>query len=97
MGTDGEGDVSPAQKLLTMALGIVQTQLLNVAAQLKLADRLKDGPRSTAELAEATGMDPPTLSRVMASLARVGVFAETAPGQFACTPMSALLQTAASP
>ena len=61
--------MSPAQQLLTMTLGIVQTQLLNVAAQLKLADRLKDGPQSAVELAEATGMAPAALTRLMASLA----------------------------
>src|SRR5260221_11118818 len=85
--------ISPAQQLLTMTLGIVQTQLLNVAAQLKLADRLKDGPQSAVELAEATGMDPATLTRLMASLAHIGVFAETAPGLFSCTPIGVLLQT----
>ena len=85
--------ISPAQQLLTMTLGIVQTQLLNVAAQLKLADRLKDGPQSAVELAEATGMDPAALTRLMASLAHIGVFAETAPGQFSCTPIGVLLQT----
>lgn len=93
MVTDADDDISPAQKLLTMTLGIVQTQLLNVAAQLNLADHLKDGPKSAAELAAATGMDPSTFARLMASLAHIGVFAETAPGRFSCTPMGALLQT----
>jgi len=93
MGADADDDASPAQKLLTMTLGIVQTQLLNVAAQLNLADRLKDGPKSAAELAEATGMDPAAFARLMASLAHIGVFAETARGRFSCTPMGALLQT----
>lgn len=94
MSTDADNDdASPAQKLLTMTLGIVQTQLLNVAAQLNLADRLKDGPKSAAELAKATDMDPPTFARLMASLAHIGLFAETAPGRFSCTPMGALLQT----
>jgi DNA-binding MarR family transcriptional regulator len=76
-----------------MTLGIVQTQLLNVAAQLDLADHLKNEPRSAVELAAATGMDPPTLSRLLAALVRIGIFAEPTPGQFSCTPTGALLQT----
>jgi SAM-dependent methyltransferase len=84
--------LTPAQKLLTMTLGIVQTQLLNIAAQLNLADRLKDGPKPAMELAEATGMDPATFGRLLASLVYIGVLAETTPGWFSCTPMGALLQ-----
>jgi len=93
MATCSDDGLSPAQKLLTMTLGTVQTQLLNVAAQLNLADRLKDGPKSAPELAEATGMDPPTFARLIASLVHIGVLAETAPGRFSCTPMGALLQS----
>lgn len=96
MSTNAKEDVSPAEKLLTMTLGMAQTQLLSVAAQLKLADRLKDGPQSVETLAEATGMHPPSFARLMAALAHMGLLAETAPGQFSCTAMGALLQTDAS-
>lgn len=71
MAVHSDDGLTPAQKLLTMTLGIVQTQLLNIAAQLNLADRLKDGPKSAMELAEVTGMDPPTFARLMASLVDV--------------------------
>ena len=96
MATNSDDGLTPAQKLLTMTLGIVQTQLLNIAAQLNLADRLKDEPKSAFELAQATGMDPPTFARLIASLVYIGVLVEAAPGRFSCTPMGALLQTDAS-
>jgi hypothetical protein len=84
-----------AQHLLVMALGVAQTAVLCTAAQLGLADQLQDGPKSVAALAEATGTPPPTLARLLAVLAHLGLCTETAPGQFACTPLGALLQTAA--
>lgn len=93
MAAYSDDGLTPAQKLLTMTLGIVQTQLLNIAAQLKLADRLKDGPKLATELAEATCMDPPTFARLLASLVNIGVLAELEPGRFSCTPMGVLLQT----
>ena len=86
-------DSSLAQHLQVMILGAAQTSVLCVAAQLGLADHLKDGPKSVAELAEVTRTHPPTLARLMGVLAHLGVCAETATGQFTCTPLGALLQT----
>ena len=37
--------------LLSMTLGVAQTQLLSVAAELGIADLVKDGPRSIEALA----------------------------------------------
>ena len=91
--TQSPTDSSLAQHLLSMALGVAQTSVLCTAAQLGLADHLKDGPKSVAALAEATGTHPPTLTRLLTVLAHLGLCAETAPGQFACTPLGALLQT----
>jgi DNA-binding IclR family transcriptional regulator len=85
--TQSPPDSSLAQHLLVMALGVAQTSVLCTAAQLGLADHLKDGPKSVAALAEATGTHPPTLTRLMGVLAHLGLCAETAPGQFACTPL----------
>jgi Dimerisation domain/O-methyltransferase domain len=91
--TQSPTDSSLAQHLLVMGLGIAQTSVLCTAAQLGLADHLKDGPKSVAALAAATGTHPPTLTRLLAVLAHLGLCAETAPGQFTCTPLGALLQT----
>ena len=44
--THSPGDCSLALQLLSMALGGAQTAVLCTAAQLGLADHLKDGPKS---------------------------------------------------
>ena len=80
--TQSPGDSSLALHLLSMALGVAQTAVLCTAAQLGLADHVKDGPKSVAALAEATGTHLPTLTDVLVHL---GLFRETAPGQFTCT------------
>jgi hypothetical protein len=48
-----------------MALCVAQTAVLCTAAQLGLADYVKDGPKSVAALADATGTHLPTLTRLM--------------------------------
>lgn len=91
--TPSPTDSSLAQHLLVMAFGVAQTSVLCTAAQLGLADQVKDGPKSVAALAEATETHLPTLTRLMGVLVHLGLFVETAPGQFTCTPLGALLQT----
>ena len=63
--TQSPGDSSLALHLLSMALGVAQTAVLCTAAQLGLADYVKDGPKSVAALADATGTHLPTLTRLM--------------------------------
>jgi hypothetical protein len=93
LSTPSSAESSPAQHLLVIALGVAQTAVLWTAAQLGLADHLKDGPTSVAALAEATRTHPPTLARLMRVLAHLGLCAETAPGQFTGTPLGAVLHT----
>jgi hypothetical protein len=75
-----------------MMLGAAQTQLIRLMAQLGIADLLKEGPKSMETIATATGAQRLPLTRVMRALARLGLVEETESGQFACTPMGALLQ-----
>lgn len=86
-------DVPPAHHLLAMMFGTVQTHLIRVAAQLRLADLLKDGHKSIAELAEATGTDASALTRVMRALTDLGLVVETATRQFTCTSLGDLLRS----
>ena len=85
--------VSPTHDLLSMLFGMVQTQLLRVAAQLQIADLLKDGPQPLATLAQATGTDASALARVLRALSDLGLVEETATGQFICTTLGELLQS----
>jgi len=84
--------IPPLHCLLVMMLGVAQTQLLRVAAEIGIADLVKDGHQSIDTLAAATGTDALALARVLRGLAGIGVLAETAPQQFAGTSLSALLQ-----
>lgn len=86
-------EVSPAHRLLAMMFGTVQAQLVRVAAQLRIADLLKDGPQSLTTLAEATGIPASPLARVLRALADLGLVQETATDQFRCTPMGELLRS----
>jgi hypothetical protein len=86
-------DVPPTHQLLAMMFGHVQTHVIRVAAQLRIADLLRDGPKPLAALAESTGTDAVALARVLRALTDLGLVAEYATGQFTCTPMGALLQS----
>jgi len=68
-------------------------QLVNVAAKLGLADLLKDGPKSSDDLAQLVGAHPRALYRVLLTLASFGIFAENKDGKFELTPLAQPLQT----
>jgi SAM-dependent methyltransferase len=66
---------------------------IGVIADLGVADRLTEGPRSVDELAMATGAHAPSLHRALRALACKGIFTETEPNYFGLTPMAELLRT----
>jgi O-methyltransferase domain len=78
--------------LWDMLRGAVTTKALALTADLRIADKLADGPRPVAELAEATGADGDALHRTLRALASDGVFAEDEPGVFCNTEASELLR-----
>jgi hypothetical protein len=65
---------------------------LCVTATLGIADLLKDGPKSCAELAQVTRTRAPSLYRVMRALACIGVFAESDDGRFSLNSAAECLQ-----
>jgi hypothetical protein len=73
--------------------GYLSTQLLYVAARLRLADLLRGGPRSSAELAASTGTRPETLHRVLRGLVVDGALDEDADGRFRVTDAGRLLES----
>src|SRR5262249_43462152 len=62
-------------------------------AKLGIANLVKEGSKPCEELAQATGMHPQALYRLLRALASVGVFREGADGRFGLTPLAAYLQT----
>ncbi|MCE7985284.1 MAG: SAM-dependent methyltransferase [Caldilinea sp. CFX5] len=83
---------SPHEIVLSTALSYLSARALHVAADLGIADHLKDGPRGIDDLASATGAHAPSLYRLLRTLAGQGIFAETTPGHFGLTLAAAVLQ-----
>jgi hypothetical protein len=86
------GQAASPAGLVEMVLGYQMSQAIYVAATLGIADLLKDGPKRTEELAEATGTHAPALYRLLRALASRGVFAEYAGRRFGLTLLAEPLQ-----
>lgn len=82
----------PGHALYRMSMGYFVPRALAFAAQLGIADLLKDGPRSAVDLATATQTHAPSLARVIRFLTSVGVFAELSDGTFTLTPLGETLR-----
>jgi SAM-dependent methyltransferase len=80
-------------EFLRLVNGFWVSQALYVAATLGLADLLRDGARTTDDLARRTGAHAPSLYRLLRALTSVGVFAEEPPGQFTVTPLGTYLRS----
>ena len=83
----------PPMALLQMATSVWISQALYIAAKLGIADLLHDQPRSSEDLARATGMHAPSLYRVLRALSSAGVFAEDGNGRFEMSPLAEPLRT----
>ncbi len=84
-------ELSTHHQLGQMIDGYWITQAICAAARFGIADRLRDGPKTAAELAEATSTLPDALHRLLRALASVGIFAEGESGRFSQTPLAELL------
>ena len=78
----------PPLQIVDYVSGAMKTQAVHACAELGIADLLRDGPQSTAQLAEATGTDPTNLYRLLRVLVAMEVLDESASGMFAATPLS---------
>src|SRR5262249_30017047 len=81
-------EAEPWQQLNQMLIGSWVSRAIYVAAKLRIADHLKDGPRSAEELATEAGVAARPLHRVLRALAGVGVFAEQADRRFRLNPLA---------
>jgi hypothetical protein len=69
------------------------SQAIHVAATLGVADLIKDGSASAADLAVATNAHAGALYRVLRTLAAAGVFHEDDEKRFSLTPLGACLRS----
>lgn len=83
---------TPQDQMARMITGYWTSQMVHVAAKLRLADHLADGPRSVDELAAATDTHARSLYRLLRALASVGLFSEAEDGRFTQTALSESLR-----
>jgi hypothetical protein len=79
--------------LLQLASAYWISQAIYVAAKLRFADVLKDGPASAAQIALATQSDQDSVSRLMRALTTVDVFKVDGSGRFTVTALGKPLQS----
>src|SRR5262245_17928081 len=89
---DAAAQGAAIQVLNQIALGYILSAALNVALELRIADRLADGPRSVADLAKDAGVTEDGLYRVLRALASGGVFEEREARTFALNLPAAMLR-----
>lgn len=85
--------ISLAYKLLECVTSSWMTQAIYVAAELRIADLLKEGPMTSEDLAAATGAHAPSLHRLLRALTTIEICKEHKDGSFEITPMGLLLGT----
>ena len=82
----------PAGAMMEMLLWAWRVQGISVAAELKVADALADGPLTGDELARRVGADPDALARLMRALISEGIFARKG-GRFALNALGETLRS----
>jgi hypothetical protein len=67
-------------------------QLIYLAVKLGIADRLREGARTSADLAQLLHVHTPSLHRVLRGMVIIGLLSEEPNHSFALTPLGLLLQ-----
>jgi hypothetical protein len=83
----------PQEVFFQMILNFWMSRALYIFTKLGIPDLLKDGPKTTNELAAATTTHAPSLYRLLRALASVGLVKARDDGKFELTAMSELLVT----
>ncbi len=86
-------DSNLSLQMMQMMTGGVAAQSIGVAAELGIADQLQGAPRTSAQLATATGADGEKLHRLLRFLASLGVFQQGGDGAWSLTPLAELLRS----
>lgn len=84
-------DADLKKQLNDLIRGYWTTQALFVVAEMDIAGRIGDQPKTAAELADAAGADAGALYRILRALASIGVFVEDDDGRFGLLPLGEVL------
>lgn len=79
--------------LMNLTAGKWVSQAIAVAVELGIADLLKNGAKSAADIARAANASEDGVYRLLRALGSVGLFAETGGQRFRLTPLGKLLRT----
>jgi hypothetical protein len=83
----------PAQVAMTeLVVGAWFAQGVSVAADLRIADALAEGPLGLDELAERVGANPDALGRLLRALISRGIFRRRRDGRYDLTPLARTLR-----
>ena len=99
MGAMTDSHVNPVNaytELMRLVNGFQVSAAISTAATLGIADLLAQGPRSSDDLASATGTHPRSLYRLMRALAAAGVFEEDDDRRFRLTAIGECLRSDAA-
>src|ERR1700733_2848193 len=84
--------LAPAPAAMTeVVVGAWLAQAVSVAAGLRIADALTEGPLGLDELADRVGANPDALGRVLRALISRGIFRRRSDGRYDQTPLAAPL------
>ena len=89
----GNAAQKPDELIRRMMNGIQLTQLIYIAAKLKIADHLANGPQPVTQLASVTETHADSLYRILRTLAGLGVFHEEEGRRFRLTPAAEILRS----
>lgn len=81
------------ERMFQLSSAYIDARALWLTAKLGIADLLASGPKTVAELAQATSVVAEPLHRVLRLVAANGALAEQEPGKFSLTPFGELLRS----
>jgi hypothetical protein len=79
--------------LMNLTAGKWVSRAIAVAAELGIADVLKDGTKTVAQIARSANASEDSVYRLLRALGSVGLFVETGNRRFRLSPMGKLLRT----
>ena len=85
-------DTEAMQQVFQLGMGFIVSAALGTAIRFDIPEHLSAGPRTTADLARASGTHEEALYRLLRALSTVGVFEETSPRTFGLTRVGRLLR-----
>lgn len=83
--------LTPPMQIISLLCGGFVTQAVHAMAELRLADLVQEGPKSTSELAKATKTHEKSLYRLLRVLVCLDLLSEPQPGYYGPTALSACL------